>query len=145
VQKTGSTDLSRAPALQAACEIWQQVGRDHIHSYVLGLCTYLKERIVDHWGRSALFSPYDDKRLHSGMVAFQPFRDPELANNLNKFVEFEERMEKEYGVNLRFTFFPVHDSTTERYAIRLAPHLYNDVGELDRAMDAMIKLTGDMS
>jgi selenocysteine lyase/cysteine desulfurase len=145
VQKTGSADLSRGPALQAVCEIWERIGRKNIERYVHGLCTHLKERIVDHWGRSSLFSPLHDERLHSGMVAFQPFRDPTRARSLAKFAEFEERMEREYGVNLRFTFFPVRGADSERFAIRLAPHLYNSREELDHAVDAMVKLTADMS
>ncbi|MGI5238461.1 aminotransferase class V-fold PLP-dependent enzyme [Dactylosporangium sp. CA-139066] len=147
IQKTGTTDLSRAPALRAASEIWQQIGQEHIQRYVFGLCAHIRERVVEHWGRASLFSPYDDARLHSGMVAFQPFRDDALALDLAKFHEFEQRMEEEHGFNLRFTFFPVRgaESESERYAIRLAPHLYNTLEEVDRAVDAMIKLTADMS
>jgi selenocysteine lyase/cysteine desulfurase len=145
VQKTGSADLSRGPALQAAAEIWDVVGRHHIQAYVHGLSSYLKERIVDHWGAESLFSPLYDQRLHSGMVAFQPFRDPAKATDPGTFMEFEERMERDHGVNLRFTFFPVRDSATERFAVRLAPHLYNSRAELDQTVDAMIKLTAELS
>ncbi|WP_140158161.1 hypothetical protein [Micromonospora sp. NBS 11-29] len=64
---------------------------------------------------------------------------------MKRFVEFEQRMEDEYGVNLRFTFFPVRGSDTERFAIRLAPHLYNNREEIDHAVDSMIKLTEAMA
>jgi enediyne biosynthesis protein CalE9 len=144
LQKTGSADLSRAPALQAACEIWGRIGRGNVQRYVHGLSSYIKERVVDRWGRESLFSPHDDERLHSGMVAFQPFRDPAHAVDAERFAEFEQRMEDEYGVNLRYTFFPVRD-LGERFAIRLAPHLYNSREEVDYTIDAMIKLTEDMS
>ncbi len=145
LQKTGSADLSRGPALQAVSEIWDRIGRANIQRYVWGLCSYLKERIVDHWGRDSLFSPLDDERLHSGMVAFQPFADPAHAVDVAKFFEFENRMEQQHGVNLRFTFFPVRDVEGERFAVRLAPHLYNSVAELDHAVDAMIKVCAELS
>ncbi|HEX2315505.1 MAG TPA: aminotransferase class V-fold PLP-dependent enzyme [Thermomonospora sp.] len=145
LQKTGSADLSRGPALQTAAEIWEHIGRAEIQRYVHGLCDHLKARIADHWGPESLFSPLHDRRLHSGMVAFQPFRDPADAADPARFMEFEERMESEHGVNLRFTFFPVRDSDTERFAVRLAPHLYNNREELDRTVDAMIKLTDAMA
>jgi selenocysteine lyase/cysteine desulfurase len=145
VQKTGSADLSRAPALQASCEIWGTIGHRNIQNYVHGLSRYLKQRIVEHWGEESLFSPLHDERLHCGMVAFQPFRDSRTALDMSKFHEFEQRMEDEHGVNLRFTFFPVRGEATERFAIRLAPHLYNNIAEMDHAVDAMIRLTKDMS
>lgn len=145
VQKTGSADLSRGPALQASTEIWERIGRANVQRYVWGLCSYLKERVVDHWGRDSLFSPLDDERLHSGMVAFQPFADPAHAVDVAKFFEFEKRMEDQYGVNLRFTFFPVRDAEGERFAVRLAPHLYNSRDELDHAVEAMIKVTAELS
>ena len=145
LQKTGSADLSRGPALQAAREIWDRIGQRNIETYVLGLSRHLKQRIVDHWGPEALYSPWHDERLHSGIVAFQPFTDERLAADPRTFVEFEERMEREYGINLRFTFFPVRDSAREHYAVRLAPHLYNNHDEMDRAADALIKLTKEMS
>ncbi|WP_157430210.1 aminotransferase class V-fold PLP-dependent enzyme [Actinomadura oligospora] len=144
LQKTGSADLSRGPALQTAAEIWEHIGRGEIQRYVHGLCDHLKERIAAHWGEESFFSPLHDRRLHSGMVAFQPFRDPAHAVDPQRFMEFEERMESEHGINLRFTFFPVRDDGSERFAIRLAPHLYNDRDELDRTVDAMIKLTDEM-
>ncbi|WP_218040577.1 aminotransferase class V-fold PLP-dependent enzyme [Actinomadura sp. WMMB 499] len=145
LQKTGSADLSRGPALQTAAEIWEHIGRAGIQRYVHGLCDHLKERIAEHWGPESMFSPLRDRRLHSGMVAFQPFRDPADAADPAKFMEFEERMESEHGVNLRFTFFPVRGADTERFAVRLAPHLYNDRDELDHTVDAMIKLTDAMA
>ncbi|MFD9737198.1 aminotransferase class V-fold PLP-dependent enzyme, partial [Umezawaea sp. NPDC059074] len=87
VQKTGSADLSRGPALQMAAEIWDRVGRKNIERYVLGLSGHIKDRVAEHWGRESFFSPYDDERLHSGMVAFQPFRDPADAADVAKFAE----------------------------------------------------------
>ncbi|MGW3967456.1 aminotransferase class V-fold PLP-dependent enzyme [Amycolatopsis sp. NPDC005003] len=145
VQKTGSSDLSRGPALQAVCEIWDRIGRENIQRYVFGLCRHAKERVAEHWGRESLFSPLDDERLHSGMVAFQPFRDPADAADLAKFVRLEERMEEEYGVNLRFTFFPERDHPAERFAVRLAPHLYNSRDEVDYTIDALIKITAELA
>ncbi|GAA2704328.1 aminotransferase class V-fold PLP-dependent enzyme [Micromonospora olivasterospora] len=145
IQKTGSADLSRGPALQAACEIFATIGQENIQRYVHGLSRHLKHRVAEHWGEESLFSPLHDERLHCGMVAFQPFRDPEHALDMSRFVEFEQRMEDEYGVNLRFTFFPVHGSDAERFAIRLAPHLYNSREEIDHAVESMIKLTEAMS
>lgn len=145
VQKTGSSDLSRGPALQAVCEIWSRIGRSNIQQYVHGLSRHAKECVADHWGRASLFSPLDDERLHSGMVAFQPFRNPADAADLSKFVQLEERMEEEYGVNLRFTFFPERGWKSERFAVRLAPHLYNSREEIDYTIDALIKLTAEIS
>ncbi|WP_433872588.1 hypothetical protein [Saccharopolyspora sp. CA-218241] len=99
---------------------------------------------MDHWGEESLYSPWHDERLHSGIVAFQPFDDERLAADPATYVRFEERMEAEYGINIRFTFFPVAGSSREHYAVRIAPHLYNDHDDIDRVADALIDLTARM-
>ncbi|MFD9737199.1 hypothetical protein, partial [Umezawaea sp. NPDC059074] len=67
------------------------------------------------------------------------------AYDIANIAEFERMMEQDYGVNLRFTFFPVRGLDREGFAIRLAPHLYNSREEVDHAVDSMIELTAKLS
>ncbi|MGW5686722.1 aminotransferase class V-fold PLP-dependent enzyme [Nonomuraea sp. NPDC003754] len=137
LQQSDSADLSRAQGLRIACELWDRIGRDRIRRHVLELSAHLKERVVHHWGRAALLSPLDDPRLHSGLVAFDPFGG---SADIGEFVQLKRQLADEHGITVEITRFARPGVRDELPAVRVSPHLYNDVEQIDRAIDTMIKL-----
>ncbi|MEH1014699.1 aminotransferase class V-fold PLP-dependent enzyme [Micromonospora sp. CPCC 206060] len=140
LQQTDSADLSRAAALAAAAQLFDRLGRARVQQYVLGLGEHLKQRVIEHWGPDRLLSPYDDRRLHSSIVAFQPFTDPADLSEFARFMEFETRMQREHGIAVQCVGFAPKEQPPS-FAIRLSPHLYNSREEIDHAVEAMRKVT----
>jgi selenocysteine lyase/cysteine desulfurase len=137
LQQSDSADLSRAQGLLAAAELWDGIGRDRIHRHVLDLAAHLKERVVRQWGRSALFSPLDDERLHSGLVSFDPFT---TEADVGDFVRLKKTLAEEHSIGVEITRFAHPGPAGERPAVRLSPHLYNDMEQVDRTIEAINKL-----
>ena len=50
------------------------ITKDKVQNRIMELSTYLKEQIIENWGKQALFSPLDEE-LSSGLVSFNPFDD----------------------------------------------------------------------
>jgi enediyne biosynthesis protein CalE9 len=144
LQKAGTASPSKALALQKACEIWDEIGRDRIERHALGLNRYFQERVIDHWGKSSMYCPTDDPRLLSAITAFNPF-GPEDATNLEKHMRFVSTLEERHRVAMRWTFFPAPDSADLHYGARVCTHLYNSREEIDRLVDGMIDLCAEMA
>jgi len=129
------------PALQAmldACDLWEEIGRYRIEAYVCGLSSYLKKRIKETFGDSAvLFSP-DIPEFTSGLTSFNPFPD---INNQKNIQEFVDRLKEEMGYVIRFTDFHLHvGDTKSAFALRISTHLFHDQTQVDGAVDAMHRL-----
>lgn len=145
VQSAGSANIARAAALAKACQMWNEIGRDRIERYIHELSAYAKERVVDAFGEKALYSPTADERLHSPLVAFNPFRDPDDAWDGKKFDIFVDRLEKEHKIWTRWVEFDVPGSPRMHYAARMCAHLYNNRDEIDQAVRAMVRLADEMA
>ena len=129
------------PAFQAmldACDLWEEIGRGRIETYVCNLSSYLKKRIKDTFGESiVLFSP-DIPDFTSGLTAFNPFKD---VNDQKKIEKFVDRLKDEKGYVIRFTEFNLHKGDPEpTYALRVSTHLFHDRSQIDGAVDAMYSL-----
>jgi isopenicillin-N epimerase len=129
------------PALQAmldACDLWEEIGRDRIETYVCNLSSYLKKRIKQIFKDSAvLFSP-DIPEFTSGLTSFNPFPD---MNDQNKIQEFVDRLNKELGYVIRFTEFHVQVGDPKPiFALRISTHLFHDPIQVNGVVDAMYKL-----
>jgi selenocysteine lyase/cysteine desulfurase len=145
LQSAGSASIARAAALTKACEIWDRIGRDRIEARVLELGAYARERIAEQFGENALYSPAADPRLHSPLVAFNPFRDPEDAWNGKKLDIFVDRLEKEHKIWTRWVEFDRPDSPHLHYAARVCTHIFNTFDEIDHAVKALARLAEDMT
>ena len=129
------------PALQAmidACDLWEEIGRDRIETYVCNLSSYLKKRIKQTFGDSAvLFSP-DIPEFTSGLTSFNPFRDMTDGKKIEGFVD---RLKKEMGYVIRSTEFHLHAGDPKAtYALRVSTHLFHDKVQVDGVVDAMHRL-----
>jgi enediyne biosynthesis protein CalE9 len=145
LQSAGSASIGRAAALAKACELWNAIGRRRIEHYIMELGRYTRERIVERFGKKALYSPMNDPRLSSPITAFNPFKDPADAWNGHKFDVFVNRLEKEYKIWIRWVEFDVPDSPHMHYAARLCTHLFNNYDEVDLAVEIMAQVAAEMS
>lgn len=145
VQNTGSASVGRIHAFKKACETWDKIGRKSIEEHILGLSAYLKERIAEHWGEAALYSPHNDPRLATGLSSFNPFREPDDAFNTHRFEEFVARLESEHRIVVKHTQFRVAGEPAVRHAVRIATRPYHDRDEVDRLIRAMLELSADLS
>jgi selenocysteine lyase/cysteine desulfurase len=140
LQSAGSANLARGAALAAACAMWDAIGRDRIHRRVMALGDHARERLLERFGEPAMYSPGEDERLRSPLVAFTPFRDPVDAWNVKKISALTDRLAHEHGIWIRWTEFDVPESPHQHYAARLAPHIFNDPDEIDRAVAVIARV-----
>ncbi|MEU4620107.1 aminotransferase class V-fold PLP-dependent enzyme [Actinoplanes sp. NPDC023801] len=136
LQHSDTADLSRAVALRECLRIWERLGQENVQWYVFGLGGYLKERIISIWGRDALCTPADDDRLHSGIVAFRPFK----RGSAEQYQAFRDRLAADQGMHVQIVRIPVPTAEEPMFAVRMSVHLYNTEAEIDKALDVMVLL-----
>ncbi len=129
------------PALQAmldVCDLWEEIGRNRIEAYVCELSSYLKKRIKQTFGNSALLFSPDIPEFTSGLTSFNPFAD---VNDQKKIQEFVDRLKEEMGYVIRFTEFHLNkEDPKPTYALRISTHLFHDQKQVDGVVDAMYRL-----
>ncbi|MEX0732938.1 MAG: aminotransferase class V-fold PLP-dependent enzyme [Aquisalimonadaceae bacterium] len=136
-----------APALNAmgkACDMWDEIGRDVIEDYVLGLSMHLKESVADRWGVGALSSPKDDPELLSALTSFNPFLNPSLITNASASSAFVSRL-NELGFIVRNTAVPVIGSQDLHRPLRVSTHLWHSRQEVDQFVEACWKVANEMN
>lgn len=143
LQYRGQANVPAMLAMMDSCALWEQIGRANIETYVCGLSSYLKKKIKAKFGsQGTLFAP-DIPEFTSGLTSFNPFDDITDSNALETFVN---RLQDEYGFQIRYTDFLLHlDDTKETYAARISTHLFHDYRQVDRLVEAMYALYQDMA
>jgi selenocysteine lyase/cysteine desulfurase len=137
IQNTGATSVGRMRGLETACQIWQRIGRGRIERHILHLSRYLKDRIVEHWGDDALYSPYRDPRLLTGLTTFNPFAVVADTRDEKKYLEFVRRLEHEHRIIVKHTQFPVDGSGRLHFGIRMSTRLYHTAQQIDDLVVAL--------
>jgi selenocysteine lyase/cysteine desulfurase len=145
LQTVGNSSLAIMAGVRNVCEVWDRIGRTRIQDHVLGLSGYLKELIVERWGVNSLYSPKDDPRLVCALTSFAPFRDPRDVHDAQKTTALVARLKDEYGIVIRTSDFPVIGSAKSHQAVRVSTHLFHQKEDVERVVDALWQLSGDMS
>ncbi|MGH7554561.1 MAG: aminotransferase class V-fold PLP-dependent enzyme [Longimicrobiales bacterium] len=122
----GTLDESRLAGLDAALRFQEAIGIDRIEARVRELRRLLLQRLTAI-ARVRIVSPLDDA-LGAGMVSFQaPGVDSlELQRRLAEVANARTRVIGEYGFGW----------------MRLSPHVYNTVDEIQRVVDVIRQVTG---
>jgi isopenicillin-N epimerase len=146
ITSCGSLHTPVFQALVTVCGQWDQIGRKKIETYDLALSAYLKERIAEMWGVDRLYSPKDDPKLLSAITSFNPFVNPNDVMDSVKSGQFVGRIFSDYspGFVVRNVNVPVIGAASDHYAIRISTHLWTNVADLDRMLDAMWDLSRKM-
>ncbi|OIJ85693.1 hypothetical protein BIV24_27870 [Streptomyces colonosanans] len=145
MQSIGNSSIAIMAGVRSACEVWDGIGRTRIQDHVLGLSGYLKELIVERWGVNSLYSPKDDPRLVCALTSFAPFRDPRDVHDAEKASALVARLKDEYGIVIRTSDFPVIGSARSHQAVRVSTHLFHQKEDVERVVDALWRLSGEMS
>ena len=143
LQYVGNDNYPAKRVLADCCAMWEEIGRDRIEEYVLGLIALCKDSIRASFGSNAtLFSPAAYV-LSSGLTAFNPFDDTTDGTALTLF---RDRLREEYGYIVRTTNFKIHETDiADTQAIRISTHLFHDEADVLGLVDAMYDLYGQMS
>lgn len=147
VTNVGSRNSPMIAGLVAACNMWDEIGREKIQTYVTTLSAYLKEKIVERWGVASLYAPKDDERLTCALTSFNPFQNPDDVMNREKSGQFVARLASEYqpGYIVRNVNFDVIGAPAQHYGIRISTHLWSDADNVDGLVDAMWDLSRKMT
>lgn len=145
LQSVGNGSLAVMAGVRSACEVWDRIGRNRIQEHILGLGAYLKALIVERWGVNSLYSPKDDPRLVCALTSFAPFRNPGDVYDAKKTAALVARLKDEYGIVIRTTDVPIAGSARPRQAVRVSTHLFHGKADVERVVDAVWKLSGDMA
>lgn len=129
----GSRDAPVLNALADACTMWDEIGRQEIEDYILGLSMHLKESIAERWGVGALGSPKDDPELLSALTSFNPFLDETSIFSSAASGAFVTRLRQE-GFIVRNTSVPVVGSPNI-FPLRVSTHLWHSREDVDRFVD----------
>jgi selenocysteine lyase/cysteine desulfurase len=143
LQYIGNDNYPAKRALADVCDLWGEIGRDHIEARVLDLSAYCKELLeVAFNGQATLFSP-DAPELSSGLTAFNPF--PDLLDGTT-LATFRNRLREEYGYIIRTTNFHVGvNDKASTQALRVSTHIFNSKREVKGLVEAMLDLYLDMT
>lgn len=143
ITSCGSLHTPMFTALVRACEQWEEIGRQKIETYVLGLSAYLKEKIAERWGVDRLYSPKDDPKLVSALTSFNPFFNSNDVLDRTKSGTFVARLLSDYpqGFVIRNVNVPVIGSATDHFPVRISTHLWHNASDVDRLVDAMWDLS----
>ncbi|MEV0600542.1 aminotransferase class V-fold PLP-dependent enzyme [Streptomyces sp. NPDC050315] len=145
LQEVGNSGIAVMAGVRSACEVWDRIGRNRIQDHILGLSAYLKALIVERWGVKSLYSPKDDPRLVCALTSFAPFRDPGDVYDAKKTAALVARLKDEYGIVIRTTDVPMAGEAKPRQAVRISTHLFHQKEDVERVVDALWKVSGDMA
>lgn len=138
----GSRHAPGLNAMAEACDMWDEIGRQEIEDYILGLSSHLKESIAERWGVGALGSPKDDPELLSALTSFNPFRDETSIFSSSASGAFVSRL-RAAGFIVRNTNVPVIGSANI-FPMRVSTHLWHSVDDVDRFVDAAWEIANSL-
>ncbi|MFF2650112.1 aminotransferase class V-fold PLP-dependent enzyme [Streptomyces sp. NPDC058045] len=145
LQSVGNGSFAAMAGVSKVFEVWDRIGRDRIQEHVLDLSAYLKDLIVERWGVNSLYSPKDDPRLVCGLTSFAPFSNPADVYDGAKATAYVARLKDEHGLVIRTSDFPVIGSSRNHQVVRVSTHLFHQRKDVDRAVDAMWKVSRAMA
>lgn len=144
LQSAGSASISLGAAIGMASSMWDQIGRQRIGQRVTELGEFARERVGEYFGEASIFSP-GEPALRSPLTAWAPFRKERDAWNLDLMNEYVNRLSVDHKIWVRWTEFEIPDSPHQHYAVRVSPHIFNSFDEIDRAIEAMSTVAGELS
>lgn len=151
LQAIGSMNVPAFNGVAQACADWDSIGRKRIETYVLGLSSYLKERIIELWGPGALYSPRDAGLL-TALTSFNPFfgldggRDliaRSAATSGTITTSPSNTLVSRLGTQniiIRNTSTPRISgagTTQNVFPLRISTHLWHDPADVDRVLTAI--------
>ncbi len=142
LQIRGCCNTPGFTAMVDAMQFNNSIGKERIHTRILELNDYLKERIIEQWGEKCLFSPHpgkDTAQLSSGIASFIPTRDFNKRFDNDFISNITWKLIKEHKIWIRSISFldKISDGNKMTYAIRVSTNLFNDFDDIEKLMSAI--------
>lgn len=120
-----------------SCSTWNDIGRGSIEKYIRTLGKYTRNKIIDIWGESAIYSPMESEDLQSGIIAFNPFFDYKDVFDKNLSNTFVRNMREKRAIDLRNVEVPSDSTGRPYWPIRLSTHIWLSPKDIDTALLSM--------
>ncbi|WP_217167765.1 hypothetical protein [Streptomyces sp. AC512_CC834] len=79
------------------------------------------------------------------LTSFAPFRDPADVHDAKKASTLVTRLKEEHGIVIRSSEFPVIGSAKQHQTLRISTHLFHQKRDVERLVDALWRLSREMS
>jgi selenocysteine lyase/cysteine desulfurase len=134
LQIRGCNNTAGFAAMVDAAGFADELGREMIETRILTMSAYVKRRVQDVWGPTALLSPAPDlPGLGSGMTSFVPSRDVAAAFDAKFINNVVSALWKESRIYVRSVPIPTPQPPQRvRFAIRVSTNIFNSFDEIDR-------------
>lgn len=142
MQLRGQNDTPAYMAMVSAIRFQKEIGIGTIEGRILELNNYLRQRIVDTWGKESLLAPPPGaEELSSGMASFIPSSSPPKRYDKEFITAIPEKLSDEYGIWIRYVDFFARRNHMRRgkktYVLRVSTHIFNDTDQIDRLIEAV--------
>jgi selenocysteine lyase/cysteine desulfurase len=117
----GQRNDPTAAALPEIIQFHETIGRKNIYDRVVQLNTYLKDQIKKKLPKATFVTPFSPAMSGGIVIIAFPGRDPKVIT---------QKLYDDYGV-----------AAATVGAVRLSPHIYNTVGDVDHVVDCLVKVT----
>lgn len=117
----GQRNDATTAALPEIIQFHETIGRKNINDRVVQLNTYLKDQIRKRLPNATFITPLSPE-ISGGIVIISfPNKDPKLL---------AQKLYDDYGI-----------AAASTGALRLSPHIYNSIEDLDKIIGALVKIT----
>lgn len=142
MQQRGQNDTPAYMAMVSAIEFQKKIGIGAIEERIIKLNNYLRQRIVDTWGKESLLAPPPGaEELSSGMASFIPSSSPPKRYDKEFITAIPEKLSDEHGIWIRYVDFFARRNHRRRgkktYVLRASTHIFNDTDQIDRLIEAV--------
>ena len=161
----GNTNLPAIRALGEVCKIWDEIGRDKIEHYIVGLAQYLRESVAQRYGILAMnvdsrtkYKPSDPEfpnMLKTGLSNISPFNTTgKVDYNADRTQqEYEKEVAKVAKINQLFAekklvvrmmwnntqsrANPAEMTVLPSASFRVSTHLFHDVKDVQKFLSIL--------
>lgn len=117
----GQRNDPTAAAIPAMIEFHETIGRKNIYDRVVELNTHLKDQIKKKLPKASFVTPVDPSMSGGIVIVTFPNVDPTMI---------VQKLYDDYSI-----------AAASVGAVRLSPHIYNSIEEVDKVVDSLIKIT----
>ncbi len=141
LQMRGQQNTPALAAMIQAVELQKTIGRNKVQERILSLNRYLKERIIETWGKENLMTSFEQNDLCSGLTSFTPFKVFKDRYDSKKNLEVCKQLRKQNNIYIRNVDFKLKKTdTTKTNALRISTHIFNSCDEIDTTVRAIKKI-----
>ncbi len=145
LQMRGQQNTPAFAAMVDAIALQETIGRSEIQERILSLNKYLKEKIVETWGKESLMTSFEQDELCSGLASFTPFKAFNDRYDNKKNLEVCKQLRSQHNIYTRTVNYKLRESDTKKTnALRLSTHIFNSYDDIDKTISAAKEIVKKM-